>query len=69
MLITLTDGGRRDNIQRQVYEQIKKNFAFMIAVGVGPEVEEVEIRKLSTKGRSLHIKNFDSEFTLALTFS
>ena len=68
MLITLTDGGRRDNIQRQVYEQIKKNFAFMIAVGVCPEVEEVEIRKLSTKGRSLHIKNFDSKFFFVLRF-
>ena len=62
MLITLTDGGRRDSIQRHVYDQIKKTFAFMIAVGVGPEVEEAEIRKLSTKGNSLHIKNFDSEY-------
>ena len=34
----------------------------MIAVGVGPEVEEAEIRKLSTKGRSLHIQDFASKF-------
>jgi len=42
------------------YDQNMGTFAFMIAVGVGPEVEEAEIRKLSTKGNSLHIKNFDS---------
>ena len=40
----------------------------MIAVGVGPEVEEAEIRKLSTKGRSLHIQDFASKFLCKFLF-
>ena len=59
VLITLTDGGRRDLIQRSVFEQIKKSFKFLVAVGVGSEIEDEELRKLSTRGRSLHIKSFD----------
>lgn len=55
----MTDGGRRDAIQRSVFEHIKSNFKFMVAVGVGTEVEDEELRKLSTRGRSLHIQNFD----------
>lgn len=59
IMITMTDGGRRDEIQRSVFEHIKSNFKFMVAVGVGTEVEDEELRKLSTRGRSLHIQNFD----------
>ena len=58
----MTDGGRRDAIQRSVFEHIKSNFKFMVAVGVGTEVEDEELRKLSTRGRSLHIKNFDGKY-------
>ena len=35
----------------------------MVAVGVGTEVEDEELRKLSTRGRSLHIQNFDGKFS------
>ena len=58
----MTDGGRRDAIQRSVFEHIKSNFKFMVAVGVGTEVEDEELRKLSTRGRSLHIQNFDGKY-------
>ena len=60
----MTDGGRRDAIQRSVFEHIKSNFKFMVAVGVGTEVEDEELRKLSTRGRSLHIQNFDGKYLL-----
>ena len=61
----MTDGGRRDAIQRSVFEHIKSNFKFMVAVGVGTEVEDEELRKLSTRGRSLHIQNFDGKYLLS----
>ena len=60
----MTDGGRRDAIQRSVFEHIKSNFKFMVAVGVGTEVEDEELRKLSTRGRSLHIQNFDGKYNV-----
>lgn len=58
-LITFTDGGSRETVQRSVLKSIQTKFDYMVAVGVGAYVKDEEIRLLSTKGRSIHVKDFD----------
>ena len=58
-MITFTDGGSRDHIRREDVKTLQEQFDFMLAVGVGPSARDDELRMLSTKGRSIHVKEYD----------
>ena len=58
-MITFTDGGSREPENRNVLKSIQTKFDYMVAVGVGHDAREQELRGLSTKGRSIHVKDFD----------
>ena len=60
-LITFTDGGSRETVQRNILKSIQTKFDYLVAVGVGAYVKDEEIRSLSTKGRSIHVKDFDGK--------
>ena len=66
-LITFTDGGSREIIQRSILKTIQSEFQYMVAVGVGPQARDEELRLLSTKGRSIHVKDYDGEPYLAFS--
>ncbi|CAG5113610.1 Oidioi.mRNA.OKI2018_I69.chr2.g7700.t1.cds [Oikopleura dioica] len=59
-MITFTDGGSRDHIRREDVKTLQEQFDFMLAVGVGPSARDDELRMLSTKGRSIHVKEYDA---------
>ena len=63
-LITFTDGGSRQTMQRQVLKEIQTSFNYMVGVGVGAFVKDEELRDLSTKGRSIHVKDFNGSILL-----
>ena len=60
-LITFTDGGSREKIQRSILSTIQSEFELMVAVGVGPLARDEELRLLSTKGRSIHVSEYEGE--------
>ena len=60
-MITFTDGGSRDHIRREDIKTLQEQFDFMLAVGVGPSARDEELRMLSTKGRSIHVKEYNGE--------
>ena len=60
-LITFTDGGSREKIQRSILSTIQSEFELMVAVGVGPQARDEELRLLSTKGRSIHVSEYEGE--------
>ena len=60
-MITFTDGGSRDHIRRDDIKTLQEQFDFMLAVGVGPSARDDELRMLSTKGLSIHVKEYNGE--------
>ncbi|CBY38048.1 unnamed protein product, partial [Oikopleura dioica] len=59
-MITFTDGGSRDHIRRDDIKTLQEQFDFMLAVGVGPSARDDELRMLSTKGLSIHVKEYNA---------
>ena len=51
-------------MQRQVLKEIQTSFNYMVGVGVGAFVKDEELRDLSTKGRSIHVKDFSGSIFL-----